>query len=119
MSETESCTNCGRAIGRLETGYLRGDNVVCHECYERLVGASTSHHSQKVEQTYQSQFSKWTEYSVTNWVIAGVIGLGLIWLLLVKWNNDGNSSENNEVTISEIVCHACVSDGHLAPSWSS
>ncbi len=32
----ETCENCGRTIGKLETPWLYDDNVVCRECWERL-----------------------------------------------------------------------------------
>lgn len=34
MSET--CDNCGRAIGRLETPHVYGQNVVCAGCLDAL-----------------------------------------------------------------------------------
>jgi len=32
----ETCGNCGREIGRLETPHIHGDHVVCPECFQRL-----------------------------------------------------------------------------------
>jgi len=32
----ETCENCGRAIGKLETPYVTDDNVVCAECYDKI-----------------------------------------------------------------------------------
>lgn len=32
----ETCENCGRAIGKLETPHLHGEHVVCLECKQRL-----------------------------------------------------------------------------------
>ena len=37
MAETaESCANCGRTIGKLETPYLWQENTVCKSCYALL-----------------------------------------------------------------------------------
>jgi len=38
----ESCANCGRAIGKLETPYLHTDHIVCAECKARLTSDATS-----------------------------------------------------------------------------
>jgi len=34
--QLKKCTNCGRAIGRLEKTCLFEDQAVCVECYQRL-----------------------------------------------------------------------------------
>ena len=36
MPKTETCLNCHRLIGILETAFIWKGNIVCHECYERL-----------------------------------------------------------------------------------
>jgi hypothetical protein len=35
-TRTETCANCGRTIGKLETPFIHVTNVVCRECYDRL-----------------------------------------------------------------------------------
>ncbi len=37
---SETCENCGRVIGRLETPHVHGDHVVCAECLARLTPPS-------------------------------------------------------------------------------
>jgi hypothetical protein len=36
QKQTETCENCGRLIGKLETPWLHGEHVVCTECWQRL-----------------------------------------------------------------------------------
>jgi hypothetical protein len=38
----QTCDNCGRAIGRLETPYSHGEHVVCSECHLRLTSQSAA-----------------------------------------------------------------------------
>lgn len=35
-SELETCENCGRVIGALETPHIHDEHVVCAECADRL-----------------------------------------------------------------------------------
>jgi hypothetical protein len=35
----ETCANCGRTIGKLETPHVHNEHVVCAECHGRLGGA--------------------------------------------------------------------------------
>lgn len=36
QATAETCDNCGRVIGKLETPYVHGEHVVCADCYQRL-----------------------------------------------------------------------------------
>lgn len=47
----ESCENCGRSIGRLESACLHGNHVVCAECKVKL----SSDHEIGVRQTARSE----------------------------------------------------------------
>jgi len=37
----ESCRNCETKIGKLETGYIWNDTIVCKDCHSRLEGSSS------------------------------------------------------------------------------
>lgn len=40
---TETCENCGRAIGKLESVYTHKDHVVCRACWDRLHESAISY----------------------------------------------------------------------------
>jgi hypothetical protein len=46
---SESCANCGRTIGPLETPYLFGESVVCFQCHGRLIAESLGHPPQPTQ----------------------------------------------------------------------
>lgn len=39
MAENETCANCSRPIGKLETAHIWRESVVCNECLGRLRNA--------------------------------------------------------------------------------
>jgi len=58
----ETCENCGRAIGKLETPRVWQDRVVCGECMPRLSG---------VPQAVELTAKRWKRQMLIGWAIFG------------------------------------------------
>jgi len=78
----ETCDNCGRVIGKLETPHLlHGEHVVCADCYQRL-------HPQPPVQTIEATAKLWKAVQAI-----GVLGIlvGVV-MLVIGIRNQGDAA---------------------------
>lgn len=88
----ETCANCGRVIGKLETPMVWQENVVCPECFGRLSGMRTippipdavAPLREKPRRSENVVF-----FTVLFWVASIIIVAFLIWriMVVVAFNN--------------------------------
>ena len=82
----ETCENCRRVIGRLETPQVYADHIVCAECYARLTSKPAT--QDKFSDPQANAQAARTMFRVFFWIIAGAVILHL--LSEIQWANNFN-----------------------------